>query len=416
MQLQSIFRRAGACAFLLTCGALWGCGGGNSSSTPTSGTGSNARADDFILQTVAPANTPVDVIPGGSADVALLLKSVNGFKSTVKLTATPPVGWTVTFTPNNIKLPAGDTPVTMHVTVPATATGGTTANVAYKAEGGGLTRYNSPGVYFNPDNSATTFNIVGTALTAPAALTLSSSVGGFTSSVDSAGVGVAVVSAGAGGTVTPSITGLPAGVTATFDTPTTTLPTNGIPVAVNFTLINTTGVSPGTYPIAVTFVNGGKTVTSPTINLIVSSDATITNLLTVSGATANTTLLQNGPFAGSLSGAKLTGSVSVNGTSFPGEHILAINKSGALLSLDLLGLPLNSGTNYDLATAQNIVVEYKENGKVFVATSGTVRVVSVTEKAVRVTVENARFLSASSTATGEFILNGSATYPITLVQ
>jgi hypothetical protein len=427
MRIHSGFRTALALCLSMACGILAGCGGGSSSSTNTAtgGTGAAAKAPDFDFKSATGGEGINYIAAGGKHSFTLVLSSVNGMPSPVTLSATVPSGWTAAFTPNNVALPVGDTTVTMTVTAAANAAPASTQNVVYKAVGGGLTRYYSPG-NFNPSiSSRWLFQVNGIAFTVPASLTLGSQTGSFASTfptgAGASGTGVTVIDAGSFGTVTPQVNGLPAGVTAVFDTPTASI--GGDATRIDFTAIATGSPAAGTYPITVSFPFSGATYTSPPISLVVSSTASASNHLVVSGSTANTTVLKNGAFAGPLRGKTYTENVTFSGVAYNGEDFGAIGLSNSSkLNLILFGLPITSGQVFDFSQANNQNVIYLEDPLLYYAATGTLTVNSITATTMTVTFSNATFQAISTNngnstgATGSFTLNGTVTYPLNLAN
>jgi len=430
MRIASSLRRASARCLSAVCGILIcavfaGCGGGSSSSTNSAGGGNNntgtaSKAPDFDFKSAAGGDALNYIAAGGKQSFTLVVSSVNGMPSPVTFSAVAPTGWTVAFAPNNISLPAGDTTVTMTVTASPTAVPASTQNVLYKATGGGLTRYYSPGIFNPAISSKWNFQVNGIGFSVPASVTLASPVGSFTSSSLAGagfGAGATVTYAGGTGSVTPTVTGLPAGVTAVFDTPTVSI--NGGSTSVDFTLISTGTPAAGTYPIMISFVLAGTTSSSAPISLVVSSAPAASNHLLVSAKTANTTLLTTGPFAGPLRGQQYTPNITFNGTTYSGEDYGAVGlSSSSKLSLVLFGLPVNSGQVYNIASAQNQNVFYIEGSLLYVAATGTLTVNNVTATTMTVTFSNAVFQAIGSNngkptgATGSFTLNGTVTYPL----
>ncbi len=409
---------------LCVCVLFAGCGGGSSSSNTTTGGnagGAAAKAPDFGFKSATGGEAINYIAAGGKQSFTLVLSSVNGMPSPVTLSATAPTGWTVNFSPNNVALPVGDTTVTMTVTAPANATPASTVNVLYKALGGGLTRYYSPGT-FNPSvSSRWVFQVDGIGYTVPASVTLASPIGSFASTFPTgsgySGMGATITYAGGSGTVTPTVNGLPTGVSAVFDTP--SLSIGGDATSIDFTVISTGSPAPGTYPITISVALAGTTTTSPPFNLIVSSTPSASNGLLVSANTANTTLLTTGPFAGPLRGQSYTQSVTFNGTTYNGEEYGAIGlTNSSKLVVLLFGLPVTAGQSYDFSTANNQNVFYEEGSLLYYAATGKLTVNSITATTMTVTFSNATFQAITSNngnptgATGSFTLNGAVTYPL----
>jgi hypothetical protein len=415
MRTGSGFRWGLALCLSAVYGIALGCGSGSSTSSTTSG-GTASKAPDFGFKYTT-HNAEYVIAPGGKMSFPLTLSSVNGFPSQVTLSATAPTGWTVTFVPNNMTLPVGDTAVTMTVTASPTATPASTQNVLYKAVGGGLTRYDyGPGM-FDSAFSNREFTVTGVSFTVPTAITLASATGSFTSTRDvNTGTQATVNYVGNGGTFTPKINGLPTGVTAVFDSPTIIL---GDSASVDFTVTTTGSPTPGTYPLTVSFVEGATTHTSSPINLVISANPAASNHLLVSGNTANTTVLKNGAYGEPVRGQTYSQNVTVGGVQYNGEYFFSLGLTASSeFSVFLYGLPVSNGHVYDFATTTNQFVQYTEGKLEYYAATGTLTVNSITSTAITLTFANVTFQAIDTVngkptgATGTFTLNGTITYPL----
>lgn len=231
-----------------------GTGGGLTRTTTVSLTITNAT----FSVTVNPRVT--NVTPGGTVSVGVATVATGGFNQPIALSVSGlPVGASASFVQSTTPAPLGTTIYTLTVSVAASTSLGSYP-LTVTGTGGGLTRSAALGLSVAfPDLS---ISVSPTSLSAfvgsSAATTVTSTAtGGF-----SAGVVL-------------SVSGLPAGTTATFSSPTIPLPGTGT----SGLTLKTTAVTPvGTYSLTVTGTGGGVTrsaALSFVVASVVSPDFTI---------------------------------------------------------------------------------------------------------------------------------------------
>ena len=143
---------------------------------------------------------------------------------------------------------------------------------------------------------------------------------------------------------------------------------------------------------------------------------TLSDGLVVSESTANTTT-QNGPFTGTAFAVKYpasdAGAGQVNvGIGMP-DHSIEFN-------CDIFKLTVAAGTTFDVATSKEIHCSFLENGKLFMADTGSLVVSTLSDTEAKIGLVNVHysavppFMPSDPTPTGAFVVNGSISSPITV--
>ncbi len=205
----------------------------------------NSRSSNFALSSYSSSLT---VVPGSSTSATLTMTAQGGFTSPVTLTAVgTPSGVAVSFSPTTLTASA---PVTMTLTAAPTATGGMFP-IAVIGTGGGFTR-----------------TLEFTATVSAASFTLSPNPLGASVNVGSSALFTITASSvnGFSSPVALSVSGVPAGVTASFS-PTTITGGSGTST---LTVSVASGAAAGTSVLAVNGIGGGLTQTQ-TITLAVAN-------------------------------------------------------------------------------------------------------------------------------------------------
>jgi hypothetical protein len=265
------------------------------------GAAANATAITDIWQAVTPAFTlaaspaSVSVTQGGNASSTVSTTVSGGFNSAVSLTLSGlPAGVTAAFNPTSIPAPgSGNSTITF--TAGSTATTGT-ANVTITASGGGITH-------------TTTIALTVNAASAPD-FTLSASPASLTVTQGNSANSTITVNPlnGFTGTVSLTASGLPAGVTASFNPSSTT-------GSGTLTLTASSTAATGTATITITGTSGSLTH-STTITLTVNAAAR--GDFTVADSPASITVARNSTgqstvTIGALNGFSGTVTLSVTG-------------------------------------------------------------------------------------------------------
>ena len=229
---------------------------------------------DFSL-----SGTPATVTQGASATSTVTVTPLGGFTGAVALSASGlPPGVTATFNPTST---TGTSTLTFAASTSAT-TG--TSNVTITGVSGTLTRMATISLTVNPIQIPN-FSLTGTAATVVQGATSTSTI-------------TVTPSGGFAGTVALSASGLPSGVTATFN-PTSTTGTSTL------TFSATTAATTGTSNVTITGTSGTLTrmaTISLTVNPVQNLSLTGTNATVVQGATAKSTItiLGAGGFTGTV--------------------------------------------------------------------------------------------------------------------
>ena len=249
--------------------------------------------------TLSAAPSSLSVNPGGSG-ASTITVAESGFNGSVSLAVSGlPSGVTGTFSP-------GSTATTSTLTLSATsAAAATTATVTVTGTSGSMT-------------SKVTISLT---VTPPPSFTLVTSPGSTSFAAGGAGgatVGVAPQN-GFNGTVSFKISGLPAGVTANFTPPSST-------VAANLTLMAAASTAPGTSTLTITGTSG-------------SLSATTTLSLTIAGAASFT-----------LSAAPAAVTVSPGGSGGSTVTVNQQNGFSGLVNLKISGLPSGVTGTFNPAT------------------------------------------------------------------
>ncbi len=217
-----------------------------------------SKFSDF---TISSNTAALSVSAGSSATATVTGTPTSGFTSTVTLSASGlPSGVTASFSPAT--LTGGKGTSTVKFTASASAASGAFA-ITLLGTGGGLI-----------ENTVLTLTVTGSApafsLTAsPASLTVTQGSTG-TSTISSS------VSGGFNAAIALSASGLPSGVTASFNPATIAAPGSG---SSTLTLTASASAAPGTYPVTITGTGGGLSNTT-SVSLTVASSATPSFTLT----------------------------------------------------------------------------------------------------------------------------------------
>ncbi|HEV3039121.1 MAG TPA: hypothetical protein VHA33_15180 [Candidatus Angelobacter sp.] len=215
----------------------------------------NAAATPAFTLSASP--TSLSVAQGSSGSSTISTTVSGGFNSAISLSASGlPAGVTASFNPTSIGAP-GSGSSTLTFSASSTATTGT-ANVTINANGGGITH-------------TTTISLTITATATPS-FTLSASPTSV--SVAQGGSGTSTISTSVSGgfnsAISLSASGLPAGVSASFNPGSIAAPGNG---SSTLTFSASSTATTGTTNVTVTASGGGITQTA-TISLTVTATAT----------------------------------------------------------------------------------------------------------------------------------------------
>lgn len=217
--------------------------------------------------TLAAGAATATMVQGTNTTVALSITRAGGYTDAVSLAASGlPAGVTASFAPASIA--SGSTTSTLTLTASATATVGT-APIVITASGTGITA------------QTTTVSLTVTAAPTPA-ITLTAGAG-TASVVQGLNTTVALSitrSGGFAGAVGVAVTGLPAGVTATFAP--ASIPTGS--TTSTLTLAAASNATVGTAPITISASAPGVSTQTATVNLTVTAGATPTIALAAAPA------------------------------------------------------------------------------------------------------------------------------------
>jgi uncharacterized membrane protein len=254
--------------------------GGGVTHTTTVALTVNAAANPSFTLSASP--TSLSVAQGGSGSSTISTTVSGGFNSAISLSASGlPAGVTASFNPASIGAP-GSGSSTLTFSANATATTGTT-NVTVNASGGGITH---------------TVTIALT-ITATATPSFSLSASPTSLSVAQGGSGNSTISTAVSGgfnsAISLSASGLPSGVTASFNPGTIAAPGNG---SSTLTFSASSTATTGTTNVTVTASGGGITHTV-TISLTVT--ATATPDFTVSASPASVSVTQGSSGSSTIS-------------------------------------------------------------------------------------------------------------------
>jgi uncharacterized membrane protein len=282
-----------------------------------------ATKPDFSLSSSPSSQT---VNQGGSTSYTITLSRSGGFSGTVSLSASGlPSGASTSFSPSS--LASGQTTSTLTVqTTASTAPGTYTVTVTGKSGGTSHTTTVSL-VIPKPDFSITA---------APSSQT--AFVGGSTSYTVSL-----ARSGGFTGAVTLSASGLPSGVTASFDP--------GAPGSSQTTSTMTVNVgsstTPGTYTLTITGKNGSLSH-SATVTLVIPKPD-----FGISSAPSSQTVIQGASTSYTVSLSRtggFTGSVSLSASGLPSQTTASFNPSSLTPGHDTSTMTLNTGSSTPAGT------------------------------------------------------------------
>src|SRR6266481_3874878 len=251
--------------------------GSAATATPISDVWKQATADFAV--SASPASLSVTQGTSGSASISTTLSG--GFNAAVSLTVSGlPTGVTASFNPASLAAP-GSGSSTLTFTASSTATTGT-STVTITATGGGVTHTTTVSLTIN---AAATPNF--TISASPASLSVTQGASGNTTVSTT-------VSGGFNSAVSLSVTGLPAGVTASFNPASLAAPGSGNST-LTFTASST--ATTGTSTVTITATGGSVTHTttvSLTINAVATPNFTISaspaSLFVTQGTSGNTTV------------------------------------------------------------------------------------------------------------------------------
>ncbi len=295
-------------------------------------TGWGSPAGQFLLNALGPVYkgpnfaltavpSTIDVTPGDTGTSTITLHSLNGFAGTVKLTATvlgSPAGVTASLNPMSV---SGSGTSVLSVATSGTTPGGSFI-VVVTGTAGGLTQ-----------TAYVTVALPGFSLTAPANLFVNQG-GSASGTITVNGVN------GFSGGVTFSVTGLPKGVQATFNPPSSTGTTKLIVSAtakatLGFATVTVSGVSGNlTQTVAVTLAVSGATGTGGAGTPVNMSAAYNLNGIYSDGKTYTTGGIDGDGY--SYSAKLLTPSRVPNGIQFnfgPANQLDAVSGTGQLIAL-----------------------------------------------------------------------------------
>jgi uncharacterized membrane protein len=235
-------------------------GGGITHTTTVALTITATATPDF---TVSASPTSVSVAQGGSGSSTISTSVSGGFNSAISLSASGlPSGVTASFNPGSIAAP-GNGSSTLTFTASSTATTGTT-NVTVTATGGGITHTTT----------------VALTITATATPDFSISASPTSVSVTQGGSGSSTISTSVSGgfnsAISLSASGLPSGVTASFNPVSIAAPGNG---SSTLTFSASSTATTGTSNVTVTATGGGVTHTATVALTINASGGTTTQIL-----------------------------------------------------------------------------------------------------------------------------------------
>lgn len=254
-------------------------GGGVTHTTTVALTVNAAANPDF---TVSASPTSLSVAQGGSGSSTISTTVSGGFNSAISLSASGlPAGVTASFNPSSIGAP-GSGSSTLTFSASSTATTGTT-NVTINANGGGITH-------------TTTISLTITATATPS-FSLSASPTSVSVAQGNSGTSTisTSVSGGFNSAISLSASGLPSGVTASFNPGSIAAPGNG---SSTLTLSASSTATTGTTNVTVTASGGGITHTV-TISLTVT--ATASPDFSVSASPTSVSVTQGGSGSSTIS-------------------------------------------------------------------------------------------------------------------
>jgi uncharacterized membrane protein len=244
-------------------------GGGVTHTTTVSLTINAAATPDFTVS-ASPASLAVTQGASGSSTISTTVSG--GFNSAVALSASGlPSGVTASFNPTSIAAP-GSGSSTLTFTASSTATTGT-STVTITATGGGVTHTTTVSLTIN---AAATPNF--TVSASPASLSVTQGASG-SSTIST------TVSGGFNSAVALSASGLPAGVTASFNPTSIAAPGSG---SSTLTFTASATATTGTSTVTITATGGGVTHTT-TVSLTINAAATPSFAVSASPASLSVT-------------------------------------------------------------------------------------------------------------------------------
>ena len=255
-----------------------GTGGGVTQTTTISLTVTAAPTPAFTLSA---SPTTLSIVQGNSGSSTISTTVSGGFNNAVSLSASGlPTGVTASFSPASIAAP-GSGSSTLTLSVASTATPGT-SSITVTGAGGGLTQ-------------SATISLTVTAAPTPAS-TLSASPTSLSIVQGNSGSSTisTTVSGGFNNAISLSASGLPAGVTASFNPTSIAVPGSGSST-LTFSVAST--ATPGTSSITVTGTGGGITQ-SATISLTIT--AAPTPAFTLSASPTSVSVVQGGSGSSTL--------------------------------------------------------------------------------------------------------------------
>ena len=227
---------------------ITGIGGGLTETTPLSLTVTSGTEPGFTLSA---SPTSVSITAGGSGTSSLTTTIAGGFNSAISFSATGlPSGVTASFNPSTIAAPgAGSSSLTFSSTASASAG---TYSIVVTGTGGGVTH---------------TVAISLTVATVSSSFTLSASPASLTVAAGASGGSTitSTISGGFDAAISLSASGMPVGVTASFNPTSIPVPGSGTS-SVTFTA--GASASSGTFPISISGTGGGDTANT-TVSLTI---------------------------------------------------------------------------------------------------------------------------------------------------
>ena len=139
--------------------------------------------------------------------------------------------------------------------------------------------------------------------------------------------------------------------------------------------------------------------------------------LTISGSTAPTTIVVNGPVTGVATASKFSTPFTINGVQYDGQYNVDITPTGSDVALEIFGLTIPAGQTFDFATPPRVNLTYLfiTKNATYTADSGTLTVRALSASSITVSFTNVHLTPSPGTGaqSGGFLLNGSVTAPVT---
>lgn len=322
--------------------------------------------------TLSASPTSLSVTQGSSGSTTISTSATGGFNSAISLSASGlPAGVTASFNPTSIGAP-GNGSSTLTFSASSTATTGTT-NVTVTASGGGVTH-------------TTTVALTVNAAATPA-FTVSASPTSLSVAQGSSGSSTisTTVSGGFNSAISLSASGLPAGVTASFNPTSIAAPGSG---SSTVTFAASSTATTGTTNVTIN-ANGGGIAHSVTIALTIT--ATATPSFTVSASPTSVSVAQGGSGTSTISTSVSGGfnsAISLSASGLPSGVTASFNPGS-------FAAPGNGSSTLTFSASST-------------ATTGTTNV-TVTASGGGITQTVTISLTVTATATPDFSISASPT-------